>query len=41
MHNERLKASFVNSYILLVNQQRGRALTSQEADTLVRLAREM
>jgi hypothetical protein len=41
MHNERMKASFVNSYILLVNQQRGRALTSQEADTLIRLAREM
>jgi hypothetical protein len=39
LHNTRLKASFVNTYIMLVNQQRGRTLTSEQADTLIRLAK--
>jgi hypothetical protein len=37
MHNPRMKASAVNSYILLINTQRGRGLTGQEADTLIAL----
>ncbi len=41
MHNEQMKASFINSYILLINQQRGYSLTTQEADTLIRLAGEL
>jgi hypothetical protein len=38
-HNAKLKASFVNTYVLLVNMQRGRTLTTQQADTLIALAR--
>jgi len=38
MHNAKLKAGFVNTYILLVNAQRGRTLTNQQADTLIALA---
>ena len=41
MHNEQMKESFVNMYVMLVNQQRGHALTNQEADTLIRLVREL
>ncbi len=33
-----LQASFVNTYIKLVNSQRGLTLTNQQADTLIRLA---
>jgi hypothetical protein len=39
MHNPRLKAAFVNTYVMLVDQQRGRTLTSEQADTLISLAR--
>jgi predicted outer membrane repeat protein len=41
MHSASMKAGYINMYIMLVNQQRGRALTSQEADTLIRLARSL
>ncbi|HEX7101262.1 MAG TPA: hypothetical protein VF201_01335 [Nitrolancea sp.] len=41
MHNTRLKNTALNSYILLVNIQRGRALTTEEANTLVALARSL
>ncbi|HEX7103831.1 MAG TPA: hypothetical protein VF201_14395, partial [Nitrolancea sp.] len=34
-----MKQAYLNVYIMLVNQQRGRALTNQEADTLIRLAK--
>jgi predicted outer membrane repeat protein len=33
-----MKQAYLNVYIMLVNQQRGYALTNQEADTLIRLA---
>jgi hypothetical protein len=39
MHNPRMKASAINSDILLVNTQRERGLTAQGSDTLIRLAR--
>jgi hypothetical protein len=39
LQNPRMKQAFLNTYILLVNQQRGRALTNQEADTLIALAK--
>jgi hypothetical protein len=41
MHNEQMKQQFITTYVMLVNQQRGRALTNQEADTLIRLAEEL
>jgi hypothetical protein len=39
MHSASMKQGYINMYILLANQQRGRALTNQEADTLIRLAK--
>lgn len=39
LQNPRMKQAFLNTYILLVNQQRGRTLTDQEADTLIALAK--
>ena len=39
MQSPSMKTSYLNMYTLLVNQQRGRALTNQEADTLIRLAK--
>jgi hypothetical protein len=41
MNSASMKTSYINMYIMLVNQQRGRALTNQEADTLIRLAGEI
>ncbi len=39
--NGPLKSWFVNMYIVDVNMQRGRSLTSQQADTLIQLARQL
>ena len=38
VHNERLKHLFIRAYQLLINTQRGRTLTNQQADTLIRLS---
>jgi hypothetical protein len=39
LQNPRMKQAFLNTYILLVNQQRGNTLTDQQADTLIALAK--
>lgn len=41
IHSELLKDTAVNSYVLLVNGQRGHALTNQQADTLIGLAQSL
>lgn len=41
MHNERMKTSAINSYLLLVKTQGARSLTANEASVLIRLAGEL
>jgi len=41
LHNQRMKESAINSYILLLNMQRGRGLSAQEVATLSQLARDL
>jgi len=36
-----VKTAAINSYILLVTTQRGHGLTTQQADTLIRLAKSL
>ncbi len=38
LNNQHMKTAFVNTYIMMVNMQRGRTLTNQQADTLIRFA---